>query len=78
MYEIIRVPASGVDELTADKLNIGDLAEVIGRGLDGTIVLKTSTGIVSLSAPQSTWQWGDSLKVKKLLPGTVLQLRVKA
>jgi len=77
MYEILRIPGPDMVELTADKLKIGDLADVMERGFDNVIVLKTYTGLVALSDPNQTWAGSHSLKVRKLPKGTVLQLRVR-
>ena len=77
MYEIIRIPSSETAELLANELAIGDLAEVVERGFDDVVVLKTYSGLVALSDPKRTWSSGNSLRVKKLPPGTVLQLRVR-
>ncbi len=78
MYDIIRVPATGVGETTANLLEIGDLADVIERGFDSVIVLRTCAGLVALSDPNRTWSHNYDLKVRKLPPDTVLQLRVRS
>ncbi|KKK59220.1 hypothetical protein LCGC14_3036580, partial [marine sediment metagenome] len=44
----------------------------------GMIVLMTyNSRIVSLNEPERTWTGGCSLLVRRLPPGTVIQLKVK-
>ena len=75
MYTINRILPKHKSCLLSDSLNIGDLAEIV-MGYDKDIILKTYDGFTSLSNPRHTWGIDTRLEVRKLPPGTVIELIV--
>ena len=77
-YELTKSDGQLGEYFAADKLAVGELAEIRGDNRDGMIVLMTyDNRVVSLNEPERTWTGGCSLLVKRLPPGTVIQLKVK-
>ena len=76
MYELTRIPGSPEDSVPACDLKVGELGEIVGLSYKG-ILLRTFDGLVSLTAPNHTWKADCTLDVKRLCPGTIVQLKVK-
>ena len=80
-YELSKSEGQLSEYCAADKLAVGELAEIRGddRGRNGMIVLMTyDNRVVSLNEPERTWTGSCGLLVKRLSPGTVIHLKVKA
>ncbi|KKL56071.1 hypothetical protein LCGC14_2249090 [marine sediment metagenome] len=76
MYELTKIPSCVEDNIIpACDLKVGELGEIVGLSYEG-ILLRTFEGIVSLTAPNHTWDKDCTLDVKKLTRGTIVQLKV--
>ena len=79
MYELTKVSGPPEPYCRADELKVGELAESAGGSWQkpDTIILKVFGGCVSLTCPGDTWLGPCGLLVRRLPPGTVIQLKVR-
>lgn len=76
MYELRRVDE--YETIYADTLNVGDLATVDDGPYALETVLRADEILVSLSNPKNVWRFFSTVQVKRIPPGTIIQLKVRA
>ena len=75
MYELRRIDEH--ETIYADALNVGDLATVDGGPHALETVLWADGILVSLFNPKNVWHSFSTLQVKRIPPGTIIQLKVR-
>ena len=75
MYELRRIDEH--ETIYADALNVGDLAMVDGGPHALETVLRADGILVSLFNPKNVWNVFSTVQVKRLPPGTIIQLKVR-
>lgn len=74
-YSVVNNPAAP-QKVLASTMSVGELAEVLNGDNDGSIILRTFAGWVSLNSPNSTWADAPHLYIRRLARGEQVTLTV--
>jgi hypothetical protein len=80
LYDVHTINEHAEKVISARDLQVGELAESIGASSSSNreIVLCTKHNVILLQDPSCSWPRDADLKLRRLVPGTVVQLKVTA